>query len=170
MNRSLFGSIQIAMELRDYIALTRFVVVEDVVLLSNINKMIELEMKIANILVDSMTIEESVQVMTLKDLDHMIDSDISADKIDIILALKNSVKRTIGHSITEQTKILVPHKSFFNQINSVLHGVPTEDLVNYLTFSQIVELSSQTTQFMRDWSNQFQSAIGGSVDLAPRYT
>ena len=107
--------------------------------------------------------------MTLAELEAEMNFEEEPTNINIIKAIKTCMKNIVGKDLDDNTKVLVPHLSYFTNLNKILNDVSAEDITNYLIFNKIHEFAQYTTQQMRNLKQQFTASIqGGIVNGTPR--
>ena len=127
---------QLADTLRSYVTSSRFYHLDQVDLENSIGDLLSLEINIASILDDfdphQEDYDQSYTIMTLDELDTWMNHSGKPNHINLILALKNTLKGIQQEAVTNSTRVLVQNQNYFKQLNGVLNAFPPEDLVNFL--------------------------------------
>lgn len=156
-------------QLRKYIADTRMYMLDQHLLASDIANFISMEMKLASILQTDLSIQDELRKMTMKHFKESLKAKANSP-INIASVLTSVLKQVSGIHLEDHDEILVPHLSYFKKITALLDSIPPIDLVNYLTFGQLLRLVPKTTGYMRSLKDNFNTVFGQSKVQPPRWS
>ena len=107
-------------------------------------------------------------ILTWKELENVMNKNGEPKQVDILKVTKRLLKRLINKTITDDSKLMVPDLSYFEQLNGILNTTPARDIVNYLLFGEVKKLLPLTTQRMTLIIAQFNVDIGKGSGIQSR--